>query len=453
MATPDPRSLRQRALRAGGWSFLGYGMGQALRLGSNLVMTRLLVPEMFGVMAIATMVGVILYMLSDLGIHQNIIQSKRGDDPRFLDTAWVVQIFRGAMLWTMALGVCAALYLANKAGFVPAHSVYAAPELPLVLAVTSFSALLFGLESTRMATAHRGFEQKRIIQIALLAQVVALAVMMVAGYLTRSIWALVAGGVVASLTSTLLSHTWMKGHPNRFRVEKAALGELMGFGKWIIVSSVLSVLAANGDRLILGGIIDVRVLGVYSIAALIAAAIEGAMGRLVVSVGLPALSEIARNEPSRLREVYYKIRIPGDLMMLFVAGLLYASGQLLIDFLYDARYAEAGGMLQILGFSLIAVRYRIAHQMYLALGKPRYLALINVVRCVALFTLLPILYYIGGLHAALWGIALHALTTVPLIHYYNAGLGLNDYRRELVVLLALPAGYLCGTVLNMVLGK
>lgn len=90
-------------LRAGSWSAIGHGLGQALRLCSNLIMTRLLVPEMFGIMAIATMVTMILGMLSDIGLRQNIIQSKRGEDPVFLNTAWVVQIIRGFALWLMAV--------------------------------------------------------------------------------------------------------------------------------------------------------------------------------------------------------------------------------------------------------------------------------------------------------------------------------------------------------------
>jgi O-antigen/teichoic acid export membrane protein len=95
MSDPERPTLKQRALRAGGWSIAGYGLSQTIRLGSNLVMTRLLAPEMFGVIAIAMMVTVILSMLSDIGLRQNIVQSRRGDDPAFLDTAWVVQVVRG----------------------------------------------------------------------------------------------------------------------------------------------------------------------------------------------------------------------------------------------------------------------------------------------------------------------------------------------------------------------
>ena len=445
-------SLKQRVLRAGGWSLAGYGLSQVIRLGSSLVMTRLLVPEMFGVMAIATMVTVILSLLSDIGVVQNIVQSRRGDDPAFLDTAWVVQIVRGGVLWLVALLLSIALHLANLERMLPANSVYASPVLPLVIAVSSLSAAISGFRSTKMVTAHRSFDQRRRTQIELIGQFVALIVMIVLGVITRSIWALVAGGLIASLTTTALSHTSMTGHPNRFRWEQDALRELINFGKWIFLSSVVFVLAANGDRLLLGGFVEAKVLGLYAIAMLMVGAIEGALSSLFMTVSLPALSEIARNDPSRLREVYYKLRVPGDLLLLFLTGFLFASGQLVIDLLYDPRYSAAGGMLQVLALSLFTARYGVAHQIYLAVGTPRYLAVINVVRFVSLYALVPPLYYTAGMHAALWGIALHALATVPFVYGFNSRLGLNDFRRELIVLVALPVGWLCGYALRLLRG-
>jgi O-antigen/teichoic acid export membrane protein len=449
MSSSSPETLKQRVLRAGGWSIAGYGLSQVIRLGSSLVMTRLLVPEMFGVMAIATMVMVILGLLSDIGLRQNIVQSWRGDDPAFLDTAWVVQIIRGLALWLAALLLSIALHLANLAGMLPAQSVYASPILPLVIAVSSLSAIISGFQSTKMATADRSFDQKRVNQIALISQCAALIVMFVVGVITRSIWALVAGGLIASLMTTWLSHVWMSGHPNHFRWEKNALRELIAFGKWIFLSSAVGVFAANGDRLLLGGLVEADVLGFYAIAILLVGAIEGGLNRLFMTISLPALSEIARNNPSRLREVYYKLRVPGDLLLLFLAGLIFAVGQLVIDLLYDPRYSGSGSMLQVLALSLISVRYGVANQIYLALGIPRYVAVINVVRFVSLYSLVPPLYYFAGTQGAIWGIALHALATMPFVFYFNARFGLNDFRRELMVLVALPIGFFCGSTLNL----
>jgi O-antigen/teichoic acid export membrane protein len=131
-------------------------------------------------------------------------------------------------------------------------------------------------------------------------------------------------------------------------------------------------------------------------------------------------------------------------------GLLFAAGQLVIDILYDPRYSAAGGMVQVLALSLFAVRYDVAIQLYLAVGMTRYLTVISVVRCVSLYALVPTLYYWGGIQAAIWGVALHALATVPFVYAFNAKLGLIDFRRELMVLVALPVGFLCGAALNLI---
>ncbi len=444
-------TLTQRAFRAGGWSFAGFGLGQAMRLGGNLVMTRLLAPEMFGVIAVATMVTITLAMLSDIGLQQNIVQSRRGDDPAFLDTAWVVQIARGGVLWLAALLLAGALYLANLRGLLPPQSAYAAPVLPAVIAATALSAVIAGFSSTKIASAYRHFRQQRVVQIEVISQATALVTMVVLGIATRSIWALVAGGLVATLMVTVMSHLWMDGVSNRFRYEKKALGELISFGKWIFISSAVGILAINGDRILLGVYVDAHTLGLYAIAVLIVASIEGLLGRLFATVSLPALSEVARTGPAGLRKAYYRMRTPGDLLLLFLCGLLFAAGDLVIDLLYDPRYSTAGDMLKILSLSLFTVRFGVAHQIYLAMGIPRFLAIINTVRFITLFSLVPLLHYHAGLQAAIWGIALHALATLPFIFYFNAKLGLNDFRRELQVLVALPVGILCGGLLTMLL--
>jgi hypothetical protein len=76
------------------------------------------------------------------------------------------------------------------------------------------------------------------------------------------------------------------------------------------------------------------------------------------------------------------------------------------------------------------------------------LAVINVVRCISLYALVPVMYYIGGAQAAIWGIALHGLATVPFVYSFNARIGINNMRRELIVLVVLPIGYVCGATIN-----
>jgi O-antigen/teichoic acid export membrane protein len=415
---------------------------------SSLIMTRLLTPDMYGVMVIATMVVVVLQMLSDIGLRQNIVQSRRGNDPAFLDTAWVVQIVRGLILWGIASILGLTVYIANTHRLLPSNSTYSSPELPWLIVVCAFTAVLQGLQSTKSSTADRSFDQRGLVRLELVAQVTGLTVQVIVAFITRSIWALPVGWIVSAAIVTIFTHTWLPGHANHFRVESGALRELVAFGKWIVASSSLFVLAVNGDRILLGGLVEPEILGCYSVAIMIVAAVEGLLGKLAMSVALPALSETVRSEPANLRSVYYKMTLPTDLGLLFMAGVLFSFGKILIGILYDSRYAAAGDMLEILAVSLIAARYAVAHQLYLAMGVPRYLTAINLVRMVTLYTSLPLAYNYAGLGAAIWAISLHTIATLPVVYWVNVRLKIFDIRREVIVLIALPMGFITGNALK-----
>lgn len=408
-------------------------------------MARLLVPEMFGVMVIATTVAVVLALLSDMGLRQNIIQSKRGDDPAFLNTAWTVQILRGFILFALSLLVAGFAWFAQAINLSPAGSTYAAPELPLVLAVTGFSAIINGFQSTKLALAFRSFQQNKVVLIELAAQIIGLLVMLGIGYFTGSIWSLVAAGLVAALISTMLGHLWLQGPNNRLQWDGPALKELIAFGRWVLLSSAVGVLAAHGDRIWFGGSMSAAELGIYSIAVLILGAIETGVRKLAAAAALPAFSEVARSgDAVRLRALYYRFRLLIDLALLFACGLLLTLSPLIIGWLYDARYAGAGSMLAILSLSFFTLRFILAHQVWLALGLTKYLAVDNLIRLVSLWTLLPLMLALGGTTYAIWGVALYGLPTVFFILYINRRLGLLDIKRELVVLPILGVGALCG---------
>jgi O-antigen/teichoic acid export membrane protein len=74
-------------MRGSLFTVIGHVAGEGLRLLSNLLLTRLLFPEAFGLMAIATAVLQGARMLSDVGIRGSIVQHERGAEPAFTNTA------------------------------------------------------------------------------------------------------------------------------------------------------------------------------------------------------------------------------------------------------------------------------------------------------------------------------------------------------------------------------
>jgi O-antigen/teichoic acid export membrane protein len=423
------------------WVVLSAGLGHVLRLASNLVLTRLLVPEMFGLMAIATTAGVILAMLSDVGLQAVVVHSKRGDDKTFLDTVWTIQVVRGFVLWGGSCVVAAGLALATDWGLVSAHSTYGDPLLPWLIIATGIPIVIAGLSSTLPLTATRSFQMRPIFMMRFLGQVFGLAVMIVLAWLTHSIWALVVGSVATSALSAMLSHRWMNGPRNRFHWDKPAVHEVFSYGKWIAVSSAVTVFASNGDRLLLAAYASAKVLGHYSIALGLVSALDAILSQLFSKVMLPAFSEVARNNPKGVPAAYFRLRWRIDPIILVSSGLLFGGAHLLIGALYDARYAEAGQMLQILSLGMIASRYTLVQQVYLALGQTRYFVPLNVTRLVATFTLIPLGYYLGGFLGSLFAISLRDVPSTMLTFYFSAKHRLNSIRLELATLVFWPIGF------------
>ncbi len=441
---PARPSLKARILRAGSWSLLGHLGSQSIRLATSLIMTRLLVPEAFGLMAMTAAINMVVSLLTDIGIRQSIVQSARGDQPLMLNTAWTMQVARGFIVWTSCVLVALALHGAASLGWLAAGSVYSAPELPLVLAAATFSAALAGFESTKLFTADRRLELKRVTLIEILSLLAGLVVMAGIGWQTRSVWAFVIGGWVTTLLTVLLSHGWLHGHANRFEWDGDCAREIIRFGRWILISSLLWVLAANGDRLLVGAWASPTVLGYYAIAASLATMVESASGRVFGAVATPAFSDVVRNNPERMREVYLRMRVPFDIAFMGAAGFLFATGQAIVSFLYDARYAEAGHILQVLSFGLLFARYGIAASAYLALGVPQNLTSIHLAKVVSLFVCVPLGHAAYGLEGAFWAVALHLAPTLPIVFWFNAKYRLNSWRHELLSLLVWPVGYALG---------
>ena len=414
------------------------------------MMTRLLAPEMFGLMSIVSVFIMGLSLFSDLGLKQSIIQSKRGRDERFLNTIWSFQIIRGFSIWGFSVLVAIAVWIAQNLLWMPVGTVYAEPLLPYIIPVSTLGMIISAFEPTWTSLASRDLQQARLIKIELICQITGVIVMVLMAFYTRSIWALVLGSLISGITRSIIVNFVIKEKRNHFEIDKAYISEIFHFGKWIFLSSIIGFLAMNGDKLLLGGLISTKDLGVYNIASFMIGAVATIVARLLGGVAYPALSETVRDRPYDLQRIYYRFRLPFDAGIMFLAGFLFASGQTIIHLLYDSRYADAGWMLNVLALSLVALRYNLADQSYLALGKPKMMTMLTLTRTVALFVFLPIAYHQFGLQGAIWAIVASYFSSFPMAIYYKKTHQLLDVKKELITLPMIFLGIACGFVFNKI---
>src|SRR5262249_26554498 len=144
-----------------------------------------------------------------------------------------------------------------------------------------------------------------------------------------------------------LSFWALPGATNRFFWEKDAARALFNFGRWIFVSTLLSFVVSQSDKLVFGKLIDIKLLGVYSIGGMIATLPSGALASMCGQVTFALYSRVLQRGDD-LAPTFRRVRFLVMLAAGIAAAGLIAGGPSLIHLMYDKRYDEAGWIVQIL---------------------------------------------------------------------------------------------------------
>jgi O-antigen/teichoic acid export membrane protein len=451
MEAAKPKSLRHRVAHAGSWVLIGHVVTQVVRLGTNVLLARLLSPDAFGLMSVVYILMIGLALFSDIGITRSVVQSRRGNDPDLLDTAWAIQIIRGLGLGVASIVIAVGFVGADRWGWTSARTVYGDPRLPWVVGVFSVVAVLQGLESIRNGVAKRDMQMKMITKINIASQVVAAVVMVLVAWLFHTIWALVAGAVVTGAVRCWLGHVALAGHREKFRLVKSAATELLSNGKWIFLSSMLGFAAINGDRLLLGGLIDTRSFGLYTVAFMLVNMLQVVASTLCNNVAYPAIAEVHRERPRDLTRTLQKFQWLYDGMVVSLAAVLMTAGPAIIHVLYDARYQGAGWIMVVLSLGAIGTRYQMVEQAYQAMGSPQYVTLANFIRLVALVLGILVGHHFWGVAGAVYGIALSQFAAWPLAWWFKARHQVFNWLSEAAFVPAVIGGALVGWIASLVL--
>ncbi|MFA4845927.1 MAG: oligosaccharide flippase family protein [Patescibacteria group bacterium] len=423
-------SLRSRALTAGVWTAGGFAAQKLFQLGSNLLLTRLLFPEAFGLMALAHVILIGLAMFSDVGIKPAIIQNDRGEDQAFLNTAWSIQVLRGFILWAVAAILA-----------YPVSILYGQSELfPLVIVLGAASAIS-GFASTSLAIGERRLSVRGITLIQLSGQVAALVLTAALAWELRSVWALAYGALIGAAVTTVLSYAILPTHRHRFVLERDAFQTLFQFGRWIFLGTLVTFLGGQGLRAIQGVYLSSAELGIVAIAQTLAWMPGDLATQLMSVVGFPSLAEVRKRGHAELVRVLASMRskVLGMALPVFVA-LSLASGPI-INILYDPRYEAAGDYLAIISFtgavSVISIGYQNA---LMAMGNTRLhfdvLTFAMIARVAGLITG----FQIGGVTGMLIGIGCGSICAYLFVAFHAKRLGLLNISLDAACFAVITAG-------------
>ena len=382
-------SLKKLAIRGTFWTLASYSSGIIIRFGGNVVLTRLLSPEIFGLNAIVRTFISGLELFSDVGLKPNILRSKRGEEPAFLNTAWTIQILRG-----VAISLCSMLIA------FPVSRYYDEPSLLWFIPVVGLASLGRSFASTSQHVFSRRLEIGKVTLLQLSQQIVALVFMIAWAFLVGpSVWALVLGSSAGNIYLAVATHAIApKDLPaNRLAWEKEAAKEIFSFGSWIFIATALTFLESQTDRLVLGKLLSLEQLGLYSQALLISNIPQTIVGKWSQQVLMPVFSKKVDLPRETLRKQLWKPRFLFTIGVGSLISILAVFADVFVEFVYDERYRQTGWILSILAFGIWPrVLTLTLNPLLLMMGKSVYHAVGNAMKVLYLIVLLPLSFKLYG---------------------------------------------------------
>jgi O-antigen/teichoic acid export membrane protein len=328
-------SFGQKMARGATWMLLFKFVDRGLSFVSTIVLARVLVPADFGLVAMAMSVIALIELASAFSLEVGLIQRKDPSRAHY-DTTWTLRL---------ALTLLCALLTAALA--LPAASFYADPRLAPIMWVLAAGWLIEGLENIATVDFRRELNFRREFVFLAVKRVLAVAVTLGAALWFRSYWALIAGTLAGRVVGLALSYAMLAYRP-RFCLR--AWRDVMGFSVWLFISNVLVFINSRVSHFVIGRTHGAGPLGLYTMAADLAALASSEITMPINRAVLPGLSRMAENEDG-MRGGLVRVIAAVALLALPASFGLAAIAEPLVLTLLGARWIDAVPVVQVLAFA------------------------------------------------------------------------------------------------------
>lgn len=365
---------------------------------STLVLARLLVPEDFGLIAMAMSQIALLEAATMFSFDLMLIQ--RAHVPRSLyDTAFTLNILFG-------IGAV----VVNALLAYPTAYLYGDERLVPIILALSAAWLLKSFQNIGLVNFRRrmefGKELRFMLSVRLIGFVVALSLV----FAWQSYWALIVGVIVSRLAGLVLSYVV---EPFRPRVSLEARGELLVFSKWLLLENILILLANRLPSVVIGRSFGATSVGHFMIASEIA---QAPLTELVMPINravFPGFSRMS-GDTQALRNGLIAVVAAVTLAILPACVGIFLVAEPIIRAFLGAQWLPALPLMQGLAFvGFVSAMEAYLGSACLALGRPRLLCairatevagfLLALAALLGTFGIMAVVYaqFIGGVAAVL----------------------------------------------------
>jgi len=373
------RTLRGGAV-LGGSSAIEHG----LRLVRNMVLTRILLPDAIGVMALVLTFTYLFDVLTAVGFKEAVIQSGRAEKPTYLNAVWWLSLARSLALYAAAF-VAAPL----------AATFYNNADLTGLVRVAFLASVANGLLSPRVYVALKQMRYVRWSVISLGGGGMGVVVTILMVLKLHNAWGLVWGYVAEAVCKTALSFVICPFRPT-LAFDKADSSALLHFSKGMVGLPIILAVCTEADSFVVGKLFSPADFGLYSMARTLALGPLLLVSTHLTNLLLPLLSE-AKQQPARLNRLVLASTNALLLCGFPVVGFVWMFGGEILGLTYGQSYrAVAIPFALIVTSNVVVLAHAPVVLVYLARGQSARHRLYSAWRALTVAVLIwPAAHWLG----------------------------------------------------------
>ena len=326
------------AVRAFGWQFGSVVIVAVTQVTVLAVLSRLLEPEVFGVVAICNLLISLLRLFYELGVAPALVHA-RAVEERQIGAAIAFTVTTAACLYSILWFAAPAI----------AHS-FEAQHIVYVLRWLSVSILLAGPGAVGRALMERDLKFRDVSLIDSARSVVYAVTVVTLALQGLGVWAIVIGSLASTAghSGALLASTRSR---LAFSLDWGCLGPLLAYGGGLTLSRIFNFLAQNADFFVIGNTLGVSILGVYERSFQLMKAPAALLGRALDQSLFPIMSRL-QDEPERLKRGFFRGLAAGYLVQLPFSAVVVVLAPEIVRVLLGPDWGDAVVPLQVLAISL-----------------------------------------------------------------------------------------------------
>ena len=350
-------SLKRKTIKGLFWSSLAQGWRQFSQVIILAILARLLTPEDFGLLAMATVFTEFSKFFGEMGIGYALIQKQDIRDEHYNSAFWLIFFIGFFLAWVLILGSKYISYF------------YKEPRLRLILQVISINFILGSIITVHQAILVRKMEFKKLAIRDITATVISGISGIFLAFIGYGVWSLVYQLLIFNVLNIVLLWKFVQWRP-QLRFSIIHIKDIFNFTANLTGFNIINYFSRNIDKLLIGKLLGSEALGLYSLAYKLMLYPLQNISAVIGKVLFPAFSKI-QNKLEKVRKAYLKMTEAISLITFPMMVALFAMAPEFINIFLGTRWVAMTTVLRI--FCICGIFQAIAKNtgtIYLSQGRP-----------------------------------------------------------------------------------